>query len=135
MAELNAIAVLVTLATPETGVDGWAALQIMAVIAWLLGLRVTAASTEDLDAALRIALIDSLGRARLTDKEAADLMRWDVHNFRHALRGDPRHHLSLTRLVRLPWTFWLIFLPDLTYVVAKQRVREIGESCGLRKSA
>jgi hypothetical protein len=74
----------------------------------------------------------SLSNARIVVKDAATLMRMDESQLRHALRGDKGYHLSLNRLVQLPFAFWLHFSPALTYLVAKKNVREIAESFALR---
>jgi len=96
-------------------------------------LKLTTAATDDLEKILGMALLESLERARITVKEAAVLMRLDESHFRKQLRGEPSNHISLTRLIRLPWAFWLWFSPALMYLVAKKNTIEIAESLGLRK--
>lgn len=62
-------------------------------------------------------------------------MAIDESQLRHGLRGEKGYHLSLNRLVRLPFGFWLHFSPTLTYLVAKKHTTEIAEDIGLRKRA
>lgn len=95
--------------------------------------KLSAASTDDLEKILGQAVLESLERSRVTVKEAAALMRLDESQFRKQLRGEPSNHLSLTRLIRLPYGFWLWFSPSLIYLVAKKNTAEIAESIGLRQ--
>lgn len=110
-------------------------LQFFLLVVWMLAFKLTAAATDELEKMLGLAVIDSLERARVTVKEAAALMKLDESQFRKQLRGEPSNHISLTRLIRLPWAFWLWFGPSLMYLVAKKNTIEIAETFGLRKSA
>jgi hypothetical protein len=128
----------ISTATPTYGVWRPASLtitQFLVMVVFLLALRLSAAMTEDLEKALCQAVVDALLRSRLTVEQAAGIMEWNVHNFRHALRGDPRHQLSLNKLVKLPFSFWMWMLPDLAFLVARQNIRHIGEDLGLTRSA
>lgn len=89
--------------------------------------------TSELEKLLGQTVLQALEHARLTVKEACALMRVDEGHFRKGLRADEGSHISLTRLVRLPFTFWLAFTPSLIYLVAKTHVHEIAEDLGLRK--
>lgn len=97
-----------------------------------LALKLAAANLDDLEQILGRAVLESLEHAHITVKEAAALMRLDESQFRKQLRGEPSNHLSLTRLVRLPYTFWLWFSPSLIYLVAKKNHAEIVESFSIR---
>lgn len=109
--------------------------QFFFMVVWVLLVQLTAASTDELEKILAAAVLESLERARITTKEAAALMKLDESNLRKQLRGEPANHISLTRLIRLPWSFWLWFSPSLAYLVAKKNTMEIAETLGLRKSA
>jgi hypothetical protein len=111
------------------------ALQVVIVVGWMLCMRFTVASTEELERMLGVAVLDALAFVRLTTKEAAALMRWDESNLRKALRGEPAHHISLNRLARLPVDFWMAFIPVLGYLVLRQNCRNIASDLGLRRSA
>lgn len=109
----------------------------LAQLAYLAGafflLKLSAVSTDDLERDLGQAVLDSLDRAQITVKEAAAIMRLDEANFRKQLRGEPSNHISLTRLLRLPYRFWLWLSPSLIYIVAKRNAEEIAVSIGLRQ--
>lgn len=134
---LHAIAHFVAAVMPTLGnwihVHRHALLPLVAAVFALLQ-RATASSTDALEQALGDAVREALHLAKLTEKNAADVMRMDESHLRKALRGEPSHHISLTRLVRLPFTFWLYFSPSLIYLVAKQNVHDIAEDMGLTKS-
>jgi len=83
--------------------------------------------SEELEVVLGEAVGLSLVQARLTIKEAAALMRIDESQFRHSLRGGKGYHLSLNRLLRLPFAFSLHFGPALIYLVAKKNIQEIAD--------
>lgn len=111
------------------------ATQIAILTLWLFGVRIAAASGEALDKLLGAATLLCFELSRITVKEAAPIMGMDESHLRQALRGEAAHHLSLNRLVRLPFAFWLHFGPALIYLVAKQNVQAIAEDLKLRKSA
>lgn len=108
------------------------ALRLLYFACLVLALKASTVSTDDLEKILGLAVLESLERARVTVKEAAALMKLDESHFRKQLRGEPGNHLSLTRLVRLPYAFWLWFSPSLIYLVAKKNAIEIAESVGMR---
>ncbi len=81
------------------------------------------------------AVLLALQTARITSEEAAALMKMHPSQLQKCLRGDQSHHFSLNRLLRLPWSFWLVFSPALLYLVAKKHAGEVAETFGLRKSA
>lgn len=111
------------------------AVQIVLIALWLCGIRIAAASGEELDRLLGAATLLCFQLSRITVKEAAPIMGMDESHLRQALRGEAAHHLSLNRLVRLPFAFWLHFGPALIYLVAKENVQAIAEDLKLRKSA
>lgn len=91
--------------------------------------------TSHLEKVLGEAVLLALQTARITTEQAADTMRMHPSQLQKCLRGDPSHHFSLNRLLRLPWAFWLVFSPALLYLVAKKHAGEVAETFGLRKSA
>jgi len=102
---------------------------------WIFCNRASAMDLAPLEKLLGDAVLLSLTNARITVKEAAAFMQFDESQLRKCLRGDPMHHMSLTRLIRLPYSFWLHFSPALIYLVAKRSATEIAEDMGIRKSA
>jgi hypothetical protein len=97
--------------------------------------RLAAIQVDDLEQVLGEAVLRSLEGARLTVKEAAAIMKIDESQLRHGLRGEKGYHLSLNRLARLPFVFWLHFSPALVYLVAKRNASDIAEDLGLKRSA
>lgn len=98
-------------------------------------LHLSAQQTDDLERLLGEAVRDALRFARITEEQAADMMRMNDSHLRKALRGEPSHHISLTRLVRLPYVFWLYFSPTLIYLVARRNTEQIAEDLGVRRPA
>lgn len=94
-----------------------------------------ATQITDSDQALGQAVADALHLARLTVKEAASLMATDESQLRKQLRGEPSHHVSLTRLCRLPMPFWLAFIPALTSLVMRRHLTELVGDAQSRRSA
>jgi hypothetical protein len=107
--------------------------QLLYVVGACVALRCAAVSTDDLERDLGQAVLDALDRAQITVKEAAAIMRLDESNLRKQLRGEPSNHISLTRLLRLPYRFWLWLSPSLIYLVAKRNAEEIAVSIGMRQ--
>lgn len=113
-----------------------AILSFAALFVWLLCQRLAAADLSELEQLLGAAVLEALERAHLPVKVAAPTIGMDESNFRKALRGEPGHHISLTRLVRLPLSFWSVFLPSLSYLVVKLHVTQIIEDAkSLRRQA
>lgn len=102
---------------------------------WIVGQKCAAIDLSHLETVLGDAVLSSLDAARITVKEAAALMKIDESQLRKGLRGEPSHHISLNRLVRLPFAFWMQFSPSLVYLVAKKNAQEIAEDLGMRKGA
>jgi hypothetical protein len=113
----------------------WRVVEIALPILWALTMRATVTATQDLEQVMCEAVIRSLENARITIKEAAALMKIDESQLRHGLRGEKGYHLSLNRLIRLPFAFWLHFSPALVYLSAKQNAEDIAEDLGLKRSA
>jgi hypothetical protein len=109
--------------------------HVIAFAVWAVCMRLNAASTDELEKLLGLAVLDGLDRAHITVKEAASLMKWDENHFRQAIRYEKSRHISLTRLVRLPLSFWVHFLPVLTALVVRRNVLAMAEDLGLRRSA
>lgn len=132
---LHAIANLFATVMPTLG--NWAHhhrpfVLVAGAIAYAVLQRATASTTDALEHALGEAVREALHLARLTEKNAADVMRMDESHLRKALRGEPSHHISLTRLVRLPLAFWMFFGPTLIYLVARQHAQDIAHDFGVR---
>lgn len=109
--------------------------QVVAAAVSLFAIKGAAFDASQLEQTLGDAVLSALQSARITVKEAAVLMAIDESQLRHGLRGEKGYHLSLNRLVRLPFTFWLTFSPTLIYLVAKKHHAEIAEDLGFRKRA
>lgn len=109
--------------------------QVLVVVLVAFGMKAVAFDVSELEETLGQAVLASLERARVTVKEAAALMAIDESQLRHGLRNEPGYHLSLNRLIRLPFAFWLTFSPTLIYMVAKKHHAEIAADLGLRKRA
>lgn len=99
--------------------------QIVGVACWVLVLRLSTVDTSELEMLLAQSVVNALHAAQLTQKEAAAAMRIDIKQLGRQLRGEPMQHLSLTKLIRLPFVFWLHFGPTLMWLVAKKRYDEI----------
>lgn len=87
----------------------------------------TVASTDEIEKMLCQAVTDAMHAAHLSVKEVAAYMRLDEAQLRHQLRGSPSNHLSLTRLIRLPFSFWLFFGPALIAIVYRKRLEEFAQ--------
>jgi len=102
------------------------------VIAVALGLGMflkvlTAAQLDEAEQLLAFGIRDALGAAHIEIKQAAACMRMDESQLRRQLRGEPSQHVSLTRLIRLPFSFWLFFGPALIQIVYRKRMQEMAE--------
>lgn len=103
-------------------------LQFFAVLVYFLFVgRLMASTTHELDQELAKAVLTTLTLAEITRKEAATAQGLDEAQFNRQLRCESHHHISLNRLIRLPWKFWLFFGPTLAYIVARKRYAEIAE--------
>lgn len=92
---------------------------------WFLFQRMSVATTDELELLLAETVRKCLFNADITEEQAALKMRIDVSQFRRQLRCDPKAHLSLNRMLRLPYKSWLLFGPVLMWIVAKKRFDEI----------
>ena len=88
----------------------------------------TAANLDELEQFLAGAVRDALSAAHIPIKVAALCMGITESQLAKQLRGEPSHHISLTRLIRLPFSFWLFFGPSLISIVYKKRMLEMSES-------
>lgn len=100
---------------------------ILLIAGWLFCQKLAAMQTDDLEKLLGVAVLDALRFARLSVKEACALMGVDYFNFQAALKGEAGRRIALAPLLRLPLTFWVALLPELTYLATKQRVQDIAE--------
>jgi hypothetical protein len=83
---------------------------------------------DELAALLGQAVRDGLHAARIPIKEAIAHMGIAESQFNAQLQGKPGAHLSLLRLARLPWPFWMTFGPSLMWLLAKRNIDQITES-------
>lgn len=104
------------------------ALEIVGVVVYGLFLKAAAANTDELEQTLAQAIADALNAAHLSVKEAAYFMRLDESQLRKQLRAEPSQHVSLTRLIRLPFSFWLHFSPALISIIYRKRMQEFAQS-------
>lgn len=107
----------------------------LCLVFWILGVKAMSFDSSTLDELLGDAVLAALMLAKITIKEAALVMEIDEAQFRRQLQGGvgKGSHLSLNRLIRLKFEFWVWFSPSLIYLVAKRNVREIAEDLHLRK--
>lgn len=110
-------------------------LTIGIIVAWLFVLRLSVMTTDDLEAALCEAVADCLRRVSLSVEQAADLMQIDYFNLQKALKRERGRAIPLLALFRLPFLWWMYFLPELSYLVAKKHARECAEGLGVRRAS
>ena len=111
-------------------------LQLAVLVLYALCLRLSCSTTHDLELMLAQAVVDALQASHLSIKEAAALLGIDEGQFRHQLKCERQHQLSLTKLVtRMPYVFWLHLGPSLMLIVAKKRWAEMAEDFSVRKGA
>jgi hypothetical protein len=63
-------------------------IQIALGAAWIVAMRLSVMSTEELERLLGVAILDALDHARIPVKEAAAIMGCEVEHFRQAIRRD-----------------------------------------------
>lgn len=102
--------------------------QLLAAIVCFALVGATAANTDEIERMLGQAVADALHAAHISIKEAATCMKLDEAQFRRQLRAEPSQQLSLTRLIRLPFSVWLFFGPSLIQIVYRKRLEEFAES-------
>lgn len=83
---------------------------------------------REIEALVLQALIDCLARAHIQTKVACSVMGMDRSQWSQIEQGRPGHHMpSLTKLLRLPWEFWFLFVPELVWIVARKNVADIAQ--------
>ena len=87
----------------------------------------TSANTDELEQFLAFAIRDALQAAHIPLKVAAPCMGITESQLAKQLRAEPSHHISLTRLIHLPFGFWLFFGPALIQIVYRKRMQEMSE--------
>lgn len=87
-----------------------------------------AADTTEIEQLLAFAVRDALAAAHISVKDAAYHMQTDYTQLTRQLRAEPQQFLSLTRLIRLPFGFWVVFTPVLVSLVYRKRMSEMKES-------
>jgi len=98
------------------------------LVLYVLVFRLTASSADDLGKAIAQAVNDALNSAHIAPKVVADCWGVSVTRAYQVLSGDPGAPITLSKLLALPFTFWLFFSPWLFARIAQQRVREISET-------
>jgi hypothetical protein len=98
-------------------------------------LQCAAMDLDPLQQVINEAIRECLVLEKITDQQAASICGMSENNFRRALSGEPLRSLSLARLFRLPWGFWLRFGPMLMWMVAKKHAQEIADTFSLKRSA
>jgi hypothetical protein len=90
--------------------------------------RLSVMDTTELEQLLLAAVVDALAAAHIEWKVAAATMRIDYGQMVKQLRSEPQQYLALTRLFRLPFTFWVAFTPALMTLLYKKRLQEVQQS-------
>lgn len=91
---------------------------------WVIAMRCTAASTDELCKAVAMAVLDALAAAHIDPKDAADRMGLNLSRFYQQMKGEPENPIALWRLMKLPFTFWVVFAPWLMFRVTQKRMHE-----------
>jgi hypothetical protein len=106
-------------------------LQVVVGLFWCLGMRLSAASLDELETLLVEAFVDAMHRAHLSFKEMAYAMRrgeqdtFDEAQLRRQLAREKGQHLSLFRLLGAPLSWWVFFGPTLMAIVFRRRWQEM----------
>ncbi len=87
-----------------------------------------------LEAIIGDAIVNCLSHAQIPIKEAAMLMEMNETNFRKALTGEAGRTITLVRLIKLPYRFWLHFGPQIMWLVTRKHMIEIGETFAAMKA-
>ena len=95
----------------------------------------TSADTQELEQFLAFAVRDALNAAHIPIKVAALCMGITESQLAKQLRGEPSHHVSLTRLIRLPFGFWLFFGPALIQIIYRKRMEEMKTLSEVKRGA
>lgn len=112
--------------------SAYTALAAVASSAWMAAAPMT---DEEIARMVGQAVIDALNAAHITVDHACDVMKLARSQFSAQVNGRPGAHLSVVRLLKLPWEFWLQFGPRLLYLAAQRSARQIGESFGFGRAA
>lgn len=102
-------------------------LQIGVGFVFVLFRVLMAADLSEIEQLLAGSVRDALSAAHIEIKHAASCMRISDSQLAKQLRGEPGHFISLTRLIQLPFMFWLFFVPALISLVYKKRMQEMAE--------
>lgn len=106
-----------------TGLVAWKMAALLAL--YVLGLRLTVATADDLGKAIAEAVNDALGSAHISVKVVAGCWGCSVTRAYQVLSGDPTAPITLVKLLQLPFTFWVFYAPWLFARIAQQRMREL----------
>lgn len=106
----------------------WSWLQVIVMFAAGLVMRCSAMDTTELERLMVDAILLALNGAHIAHKQAADHMGIDPEQLRRQLHLEPKQYVALSRLLRLPFAFWLHFGPSLIQIVYRKRMAEFAES-------
>lgn len=99
-------------------------LTVVLPVLWLLALRLSAVSVEELDRKLGVGLASTLRAVNLSHEEAAfRLGEMDVENFRKLLNG--KRPLKLTHLVLLGPMVLVSYLPVLSFLAMREHAAQL----------
>jgi hypothetical protein len=95
------------------------------LVLYVIGLRLTVASSDDLGKAIAQAVSDALQSAHISPKVVAGCWGCSVTRVYQVLSGDTGAPVTLAKLLALPFPFWLTFSGWLFARIAQQRMREM----------
>ena len=104
---------------------------IIVAAVYVIGLRLSTVSTDELEQLLCDGFLDAMHRAGLNLKAMAYAMRrgeqdtFDEAQLRRQLARERGQHISLFRLLGCPMTWWCYFGPSLMAIVARKRWAEM----------
>ncbi len=102
--------------------------QVLLGLVFVLFRVMAAMETSELEQILAAAVRDALNAAHIEIKQAAACMGIDRSLLEKQLRCEPARHISLVKLLQLPFAFWLCFSPVLIGIVYRKRMQEISET-------
>jgi len=101
----------------------WRLLVVLAL--YVLGLRLTAATSDELGKVIAQAVQDALTSAHISPKVVAGCWGCSVTRVYQVLSGDPAAPVTIAKLLALPFLFWIHYAPWLFARIAQQRMREM----------
>lgn len=102
---------------------------------WMLGMRLMASTTEQLEADLRDAVMKAMFAADLVPKQLADNAGISLSHLHHCLNPERPEKLAIAHVVRFGFRFWCFFGPTLMRIVAQRRWQELADEFNARRPA